>query len=418
MISLKSEERLALAGGRSHGIGERVYNSLHSHYSTKSAHHDKSGGNSHAHEIDDPHHLLENTYEYNFRNSTSDRFSMLSGIKKLRGMDRYRVKNCMNFIPKQGEKREVELVQLGEKFRFVNVEPCGSVWLCPVCNARISYERRRELEYAVINSGAHIALLTITLSHSKRDRLNDVMKALRKAVNSTKSGRWYQSWLDEHKIIASASSFEITYGKHGWHPHIHILLFMDQAPSPGRIREQFSERFIRFIAKNGAYASAFHAVNVTVSKKDISGYLAKWNATDELTALQAKHGRGESLTIWEIAKLAVNGDRECEMLWLEYAKATYRKKALTWSRGAKERFGLKDLSDEEISKMRYPEDDQYDPVHVVSFTPGEWYLIQDRGLIGEVHHRARIGGAQAVNELMIRIRGTPLEEFRDLHNFT
>jgi len=410
MRALKEKERLALAGGRSHG-GEQAESLLISDYIIKSAHEKEVEKRSFKVSDRNAHGLLENTYEYNFRNSSSERFSMLSGIKRLRGMDRFRVHQCMSFHPKKGEKAEVELVRHGDRLRFTNVEPCGSVWLCPVCNSRISYERRRELEYAVENSGAHVALLTITLSHSKKDRLSDVIKALRKAVNSTKSGRWYQGWLEEHKIIAQASSLEITHGRYGWHPHLHLLLFSSEKPSYKVLRDQFSDRFTRFLAKNGAYASAFHGVNVRYSNKDISGYIAKWNATDELTAVQAKHGRGESLTVWEIAKLAINGDRECERLWLEYAKATFRKKALTWSRGAKELFGLRDLDDEEIAKMKYPDEEECDPVHIVSFSMREWHLILDLGLIGEVHHRARIGGAQAVNELFMRIRGSPLEEF-------
>jgi len=411
MISLKSEERLALAGGRSH-IGGQVDNLPYPDYSIKGAHHERGGENSHAHEIGDPRGLLEIHTNITSRASSSKRFSLLSAIKRLRGMDRFRVRKCMNFKPKQGEKREVELVKHGDRLRFTNIDVCGSVWLCPVCNSRISYERRRELEYAVNESGAHVALLTITLSHDKRDRLKDVIGALRKAVNSTKSGRWYQGWLEDHKIIASASSLEITYGAHGWHPHLHILLFQGDKPDPKLMRDQFSERFIRFLAKNGAYASAFHGVDVKYTSKDISSYLAKWNATDELTKVQSKHGRGESLTVWELASLAVAGDRDAEKLWLEYARSTYRKKALTWSRGAKERFGLKDLSDEEIALMNYPDEEEFEPVHVVSFTADEWYLILERGLIGEIHHQARIGGAEAVNELMIRIRGAPLDEFR------
>jgi len=412
MISVKSKERLALAGGRSQGW-DQVYNLNYPDYSINGAQ-GKSGDDIRSCEVSDriEKPLLENTYEYNFRSSASERFSLLSGIKRLQGMQRFRVNSCMSFKPRRGEKPQVEILKYGERLRFTNIDVCGSVWLCPVCNSRISYERRKELQFAVENSGAHVALLTITLSHSKKDPLDGVIKALRKAVNSTKSGRWYQAWLEDHNIIASASSLEITYGRFGWHPHLHILLFMDHEPNPGAIRDQFSERFIRFLGKNGAYASAFHGVDVKYTKSDISGYIAKWNATDELTAVQAKRGRGDSLTVWELAKLAVNGDQECERLWYEYAKATYRKKALTWSRGAKDLFGLSDLTDEEIASMKYPDEEQSEPVHIVSFSPSEWYFILDHGLIGEVHHQASQGGAQAVNDLFIRIRGAPLEEFR------
>jgi len=413
MISVKNKERLALAGGRSPDDDHKLDNLFSIPDYSINGVQVEDGDDIRSCKVSDriEKPLLENTYEYNFRNSASKRFSLLAGIKRLQGMKKYRVSSCMSFKPRPGEERKVEIVKHGERLRFTNIEVCGSVWTCPVCNSRISYERRRELQFAVENSGAHVAMLTITLSHSKKDPLADVIKALRKAVNSTKSGRWYQAWLEDHKIIASASSLEITYGQFGWHPHLHILLFMDQVPDPEALRDQFSERFTRFLAKNGHYASAFHGVNVKYAKKDISGYIAKWNATDELTAVQAKQGRDESLTVWELAKLAVNGDRDCERLWLEYVKATYRKKALTWSRGSKEMFGLSDLEDDEIAKMLYPDEEECEPVHVVSFTPREWYFILDHGLMGEVHHRASQGGAAAVNDLFMRIRGSPLEEF-------
>lgn len=358
--------------------------------------------------------FLVNTYEYNFQNgvklSKEKRFDLLDGIKKLSGMQRFRVRNCMSFLPKQGEKAQVELVRRGQSYGFQGVDVCGSVWLCPVCNSRISAERRKELAHAVEESGGFTALITFTLSHARHDRLSDLMSALRKALNSTKSGRWYDGFLGDHGIIASASSLEITYGENGWHPHVHWLIFTDKKPDPELIRAQLSGRFEKFIRKNDHYSSAYHGVDVRASRKDVSGYISKWNVVKELSNVQAKRGRGESVTVWELAQLAVNGDREAERLWLEYADATYRKKALTWSRGAKELFGLSDLDDQEVAGM--PEDQENEPVHVVSFTISEWHFVLDRGLIGEVLYRARLGGAEAVNDLIYRIRGAPLREFQ------
>jgi len=360
---------------------------------------------------------LVSTYEYNFQNdiklSKEKRFELLDGIKKLKGMRQFRVSHCMNFLPKQGQRAEVELVKRGESYGFQGVDVCGSVWTCPVCNSRISSERRRELSQAVENSGTYTALITFTLSHAKQDLLADLMEALRKAINSTKSGRWYESFLGDHGVVASASSLEITLGQNGWHPHIHWLVFMDQKPDPEAIKAQLSARFEKFIRKNGHYSSSIYGVDVRATRQDVSGYISKWNVIKELSNVQAKRGRGESLTVWQLAQLAVAGDQEAERLWLEYAKATYRKKALTWSRGAKELFGLQDLDDQEVAAMPEPEDAKHEPVHVVSFTMTEWHFVLDRGLIGEVLYRARIGGAEAVNALMYQCRGAPLHEFQE-----
>lgn len=360
--------------------------------------------------------LLVSNYEYNFRISSSKRYDLLQGIKKLPGMKEYQVSKCMNFFPVNG-KREIELVKKhDQQLAFKNLKYCSSIWLCPVCSSRIASERRRELASAVEKSGAYTALITFTLAHSKRDNLKDLLEALRSAVNKVKAGRWYEGFLEKHEIIASASSLEFTHGEKGWHPHIHWLIFLNKRPDSEAIKSELSVRFSAFLEKSGYYASSFHGIDVRATRKDVSGYISKWNVIHELSNVQAKRARGSSLTSWQLAQLAVSGDKQAQALWLEYARATYRKKALTWSRGARDLLGLdEEKDDDEIIKEEEREADE----HIVSFEPVEWYFILDNGLIGEIHHQARIGGAQAVNEFMIRIRGKPLKEFlNNAQNFT
>lgn len=357
-------------------------------------------------------HLVSN-YEYNFRISSSRRYDLMQGIKKLPGMKEYQVSKCMNFLPAQGGKREIELVKRhDEQLAFKNLKYCSSIWLCPVCSSRIASERRSELAQAVEVSGAYTALITFTLAHSKNDTLEDLLKALRSALNKVKSGRWYQSFLQDHEIIASASSLEFTYGSNGWHPHIHWLIFLNKKPDVKALQSQLLGRYKAFLEKSGNYASYYHGIDVRASRKDVSGYISKWNVIHELSNVQAKRAKGDSLTSWQLAQLAVSGDKQAQALWLEYARATYRKKALTWSRGARDLLGLgQEKEDDEIIQ----DDEQVkESEHICSFEPQEWYFIMDHGLIGEVHHQARIGGAQAVNELMIRIRGKPLQEFLNI----
>lgn len=371
----------------------------------------------------DPHEiassLLVNTYEYNFRNSKEKRFELLYGIKRLNGMRSYAIRNCMSFMPKAGMKREIELVKKhDDQLAMKNLVYCSSIWLCPVCSSRIASERRKELSQAVQLSGAYTALITYTLSHSIHDPLDELLGALRKAVNSTKSGRWYEEFIKDHGIMASVSSLEFTHGEHGWHPHIHQLVFFNEKPDPERIHEQLSERFGHYVEKIGHYSSSYHGIDVRCSRKDVSGYISKWNVIQELSNVQAKRGRKESLNIWQIAQLAIAGDPECEDLWLEYAKASYRKKALQWSRGAREALGIEaELSDEELIKKEEADLIAQEVEHICSFTPEEYFFLQDRGLIGEVFYRARIGGAEEVNELFIRIRGKPLNEFLESSHY-
>jgi len=410
-LSHNQENALCISGGNS-------YNSTCSH-SFQEIDHQNIGHCEH-NKAEISRALLVSNYEYNFHNykiSASRRYELMQLIKRLEHMNEFQVSKCMSFLPKKGEKREVELVKRhDDQLAFKGLKYCSSVWLCPVCSSRIAAERRRELAQAVEVAGLYTALVTFTLSHNKGDRLEDLLKALRGSLNKTKGGRWYEAFLGEHEIIASVYSLEFTYGAHGWHPHIHALLFMNKKPDAMAIKEQLSERFTRFIGKSGHYASSFHSVDVRASRKDVSGYISKWCVIDELSNVQAKKGRGESLSIWQIAQLATEGDEQCKQLFIEYAYATYRKKALQWSRGAREILGIgKEKSDEELSQ----ELDEVEDEHICSFTPGEWYFIEDHGLIGEVHHRARIGGGLAVNALMVKVRGKPLQEFLNIsHNCT
>ena len=360
--------------------------------------------------------LLVNTYEYNFRNSTEKRFDLLYGIQKLKGMSKFQVRNCMSFMPKKGDPLQVDLVKKHDgRLAMNNLKYCSSVWLCPVCSSRIAAERRKELAQAVESSDAYTVLITYTLQHDRSDKLEDLLNALRRAVNKVKSGRWYEAYLQEHEIIASASSLEFTHGSHGWHPHYHQLLFLRKKPNPDRIHDQLSERFTHFLMKDGQYASSFHGIDVRSSRKDVSGYISKWNVIDELINVQYKKGRSESLNVWQLAQLAVSGDPEASRLWLEYAKASYRKKALQWSRGARELLGIgQEETDEEIAQ----EDPMDEGELICSFTMREFHYLRDYGFIGEIFFLARIGGAKAINEFMLRVRGAPLELLIPSHNCT
>lgn len=234
------------------------------------------------------------------------------------------------------------------------------------------------------------------------------MDLLKSSLNSTFSGRWVKEFYSDFHIIDRATVTEDTHSdKNGWHPHIHMLAFCEYKPNASLMKTEVSERFSHFVNKKGGYSSLIHGVDVRTSKSDISGYLSKWTIPTELTQLQAKAGKGESLTVWEIAQLAGNGNRKYQKLWLEYVNATFRKKLFTWSRGARARLGLDDA--EKILEERLADEKAE---HIISLTIEEWHFIQDKKLIGLVYYLAMKWGAKSINEMMLDIRGIPLENYR------
>ncbi|AMU55108.1 hypothetical protein E3G42_001519 [Mycobacteroides abscessus] len=145
---------------------------------------------------------------------------------------------------------------------------CGSVWACPRCSAVIANTRAQEIGNAVRECyvrGGRVYLLTLTLRHDRRDGLVDLWESLGDGWRSVVGGRAWtgqRERLVERKggvstlpaIMGDAERFDIagvtrvveaTYGKpeldgHGWHLHIHALLFSATSLSTGLVRDTAS----------------------------------------------------------------------------------------------------------------------------------------------------------------------------------
>ncbi|SKG00735.1 Uncharacterised protein [Mycobacteroides abscessus subsp. massiliense] len=130
---------------------------------------------------------------------------------------------------------------------------CGSVWACPRCSAVIANTRAAEIGAAVrecYRRGGHAYLLTLTMRHSRRDGLADLWDSLGKGWRSVFGTRHWTGQKERTvqrkgslallpEIMGDAERFDIagvtrvveaTYGRpelggHGWHLHIHALVF-------------------------------------------------------------------------------------------------------------------------------------------------------------------------------------------------
>src|SRR6185503_16585697 len=108
---------------------------------------------------------------------------------------------------------------------------CGRLWVCPVCAARITEQRRKELSNAVSRWPGKLLLVTFTFRHERRDRLTDLLARLvgkgkqRGAFQWMKSGKQWQEILRDVEWVGSVRALEVTYGDNGWHVHIHELVF-------------------------------------------------------------------------------------------------------------------------------------------------------------------------------------------------
>jgi len=284
---------------------------------------------------------------------------LLNKVQELLENTNARVLSCQKTIGK------VEIQRSGDTSRLGGVMACGSVWLCPVCSQRIAYERCEMIKKAS-QSGFNMFLITATLQHNKSDSLSDLLEGLKEALRKLKQGKWWKTFRERFGVEAYVSSYEITYGSNGWHPHSHILIFVSKGIDIDDFWQRLKEKYVKVVSKVGQYASLYHGLDVEEADENAGEYLTKWSLGSEMTGQFSKSGKG--LTFWDLV------EREKKGLVIEYAQATYGLKSITWSHGAKDLLGVKDF---EVEK---PDD----WVTVASVSDVLWKVIKSQALQGVV----------------------------------
>ncbi|MDQ1628090.1 MAG: hypothetical protein QOI54_1834 [Actinomycetota bacterium] len=261
---------------------------------------------------------------------------------------------------------------------FTGVAYCSSMWSCPVCSAVIRQRRAGELEAAVtpfLLAGGSGLLLTLTIPHSFEDSLQTTFGIVRDGWAKLRRNSAAQSAWERAGVVGSIKAVEITRGRNGWHPHLHVLI-LTQAPVVGAQLEDFTAAvqaaWIAGATPPGRSApSAEFGVNIQtlhvrgrLDQGRLVRYLAKVQDAAgqargvglEMTRGDLKRGRKTSSTPFELleqlraARLAGRGRRYRHLagLWREYEQVTRGRHGILWSRGLKARLGLRDVTDEQL----------------------------------------------------------------------
>jgi len=275
--------------------------------------------------------LGNTTVNVTTHSKTSNKFKkwkLLRQVQEILEGSNYRVLDCQKRIG------QVQVLKGSDGCYIGGIVSCGSVWLCPVCNRRIAAERGEMIRQAS-RSGRSMVMLTLTLQHHKGDSLEDVLNALKEAARGMKTGGWWTRFKRDYNLVAYVTSYEITYGQNGWHPHVHMLLFFDIFPDMDDLWEKLVWRWVSVVEKTGRYASKYHALDVQEAEAEgAADYMTKWRGgvSYELTG-QSSKGR----TFWDLV------NQEKRDLVREYASATFGLKSMTWSHHAKEILGTEDV---------------------------------------------------------------------------
>lgn len=242
---------------------------------------------------------------------------------------------------------------------------CSSVWECPVCAPRIMAGRAAELgelndRHAAAGGGLY--LLTLTLPHDEGDALRPLRRHVAKSWGKVTQGAGWKRWRERVGVVGTVRALEVTHGENGWHPHLHIALYLGrslQAEELEDLRAWFYGAWRRRITERTPQGRIYRAPSAQhgVSLQPLRGaeYLAKMGLAGELTLAGTKEGRSGHRTSWQILRdlttaLAAERDASADAaLWREFTRAMKGARQLTYSRGLRAHYQLgAELEDTEL----------------------------------------------------------------------
>jgi len=294
------------------------------------------------------------------------------------------------------------------------VATCGSPWACPWCAPAIACARAEELSELCERArerGLHATMVTLTLRHHVGvTDPRSMFAGLAKAWSGLTSGRWWVALRRSWGIHGFVRGIEATHGPNGWHPHVHAVFFTGATPSACATERAMVASRWRAIVRR-VLGDAFEpddAHGADVRECNIAEYVAKLGFEVGAGGLYKRAAEGYR-TPWDIARAVANrGDPADVSLWVAWQRATYGRKQLTWSRGARDILGRDPATDEACAAEAASRTDEV----VASFAPAEWrVLVAAAAMLLDAAER---GGSQAVDEVARAVfrealaRGEPL----------
>ncbi len=298
----------------------------------------------------------------------------------------------------------------GGGVHYRGLATCGSIWTCPVCSTKIATRRAEEvceLVEAHEADPAHaVYMATFTIRHRASDRAKALREMVALAWRKLQNRRGWRAFKDDFGVIGTVRALEVTHGKkNGWHPHVHVLIFTDrpiknEAQAAAALYWEWSQ----VVAKLGGTTErkAFHMRRA--SKGVIAAeYVAKWGAGHEVAKGAHKDAAGRS--VWDLLK-ASEHDASAGRLFVEYAEAFKGARHLTYSRGLREGYGLRDAaSDQELAEadeqleLHDPETGEViaeSPERLAFFDHATWAQVVGRGWTGLLLDIASADGREGV----------------------
>lgn len=344
-----------------------------------------------------------------------ERYALQSVVRSL--LPASRTANCLRV--RQGNRQEIDVwrSKAHGSASYAGLQTCGSVWLDPVCSAKISERRRAELKTAIgtwTETGGAVWLLTLTHPHTARDTLAELLEAEQRALHGFFTNRAGKALKVSLGLAGHVRAWEVTHGRlrthsNGWHPHFHILLFLRELPGDIKALEAEAFKVWANACRSAGLAvpSAAHGVSLDdgakaaeyVSKMGLEDPRANaptpepqapvsgWGLDAEMTKGHTKKAKDGETPFDLLRAVFATKDAEAGRLFCEFAAAFHGKRQLAWSRGLRDLLGLgREETDGEIEAHHEP-----DAELLGSLTLDEWRAVVAADLRAELLELARHG---------------------------
>jgi hypothetical protein len=284
-------------------------------------------------------------------------------------------------------------------------------------------QARRSLEIGcavatAVDRGMSVAMITLTMRHDKGHRLEALWNALSKSWGRVTGGKAWVSAVDRFGILGWLRVVEVTFGKNGWHVHVHALVFADDlsASKLDQLADGMFGRWSRSLQRCGLGAPLlngqdWHLIDGAGDGSSIGDYLAKAFRQSELdvnmagsigaemalTQSKTAQRRHSTRPVWELLDQAILGVTPDIWQWHEWEKGSKGRRQIAWSKGLRQALGLieAEKSDEEIAAEELGSKDDT-VVYITRFGWGQ--LVRQPELIPDVLNAAEQLGAEGLSE--------------------
>ena len=260
--------------------------------------------------------------------------------------------------------------------------------------------------------GGGLLFLTLTLRHHQGQRLDVLLGGLLDAFRGLIRGAPWDRMKKRYGWRGQVRATEVTWGEaNGWHPHLHLLAFLDRPLTVAELDQLEAWLFDRWeamVTRRGfGSVTRQHGVKLELvrSGEDVGQYVAKVQERAvglEMARGDLKRGRqADRLTPFELLDAAMDGEAWAVDRWHEYESATKGRRCIEWSRGLREALGLgEEKSDEDVVAESIVSDETL----VAEVSAEDWILVCRFGLDCDVLEQAELLGAAGVEAVVRQAR--------------